>query len=71
MGLQFEAVMNIKATDLKEIITEYVQKDGKLKVVSIDFNISTHTLGYGPGEHDVSTFEGAKVKVQPAMSEFD
>lgn len=41
MDLQFEADLNIKPNDLKKIITEYVEKDGKLKVISVDFNIST------------------------------
>ena len=65
MDLQFEAVMSIKANELKELIREHVEGDGKLQVVSIDFDISTRSVGYGQGEHDIREFSEAKVKVRP------
>lgn len=70
MDLQFEAVMDIKLDDVKKIITEYVEKDGKLKVVDIDFNLTTTTVGYGPGESTRHAFNKAKVRVRPTKSEF-
>ena len=65
MDLQFEATMDINLDDLKKIITEYVEKDGKLKVIDIDFNLTATTIGYGQGESTRHSFNKAKVRVRP------
>lgn len=67
----FEATIDIKPEELKRIITEFVEKSGKIKVISIDFSISNRSMGHGANEYNFKEFSAAKVKVQPVKNEVD
>lgn len=71
LDFQFEATIEIKPDELKKILTQHIEKNGTLKVVSVDFKISSQSVGYGPGEHDIKVFDSAKIKVQPVQKDFE
>lgn len=52
--------VTLSPDELTKVIKEHLEKEG-FEVRNVDFKISTHTEGYGKGEHDVTTFGGCEV----------
>lgn len=57
----FKLTGYFNAAQLKELIREAVSKRSGIPVDDVSFEIGTVTQGYGPGEHDVTVLQGARV----------
>ena len=63
MEIKKSITINLSANDVKEIIADYLKKDGYVVTVDdISFSAGSRCEGYGMAEHYVSYFDGASVK---------
>lgn len=62
--MKVASTLNITPEELgKLIINALEQHYGVGNIKSIDFKVAAESRGYGRGEHDVTVFKGADVKI--------
>lgn len=62
MEIKKNITINLSKEDLKQIIADYLVKDGyNVKPSDINFNVSSQLEGYGMAEHEVTVFKGCTV----------
>ena len=65
MEIKKNITINLSENDVKEIITDYLKREGyDVTVNDIALSIGSRCEGYGTAEHEVHYFKGAYVNCQ-------
>ena len=63
MEIKKNITIELSENDVKEIITDYLKREGYgVTVDNVSFSVGSRLEGYGYGEHEVSYFKAAYVK---------
>ena len=63
MDIKKHIIINLSEKDLKEIILEFVKKQGyETDIDNIKFDLGTVWKGYGLDEHKETVFKGCTIK---------
>lgn len=63
MEIKKNITIELSENDVKEIITDYLRREGyKVSVNDVNLSVDSRLEGFGMAEHEVNYFKGAYVK---------
>lgn len=71
MNIVKKMTIELSKDDVKQIIKEYLEKDGYTVVGDINIDVSEQCVGYGMQEHDEVVFKGASALVREKQKDGD
>ena len=57
MKILRSVTVTLSEEELTKIVKKHLEKEG-FEVQNVDFKVSRDTMGYGPGEYEVTKFHG-------------
>lgn len=71
MNIVKKMTIELSKDDVKQIIKEYLEKDGYTVVGDISIDVGEECVGYGMQEHNQVVFKGASALVQEKQKDGD
>lgn len=66
MEIKRTLTVHLSEEEVKQIIAEHITKEGyKTEAKDVSLKIGVRYEGYGPGEREISYFEGCDVNCKP------
>lgn len=62
--VKLNPTLELSPEDVEKILNDYIMKNYKYEIDSLDFDIKRTYEGYEMGEHEVVKFNGCKIKLK-------